>query len=192
MTNRTQDYKKMILSVDPGINNCGLSILDFDKQFEVKETFLVKNARKFTDEEKIIESKFGNRTVKVLAILNKIKEILDIYPIDYVVIEAPFYNALTPIAYSSLLEVIVSIRYEILIKRDIKSKMVEPLLVKKLFTQQAMASKEVIKQFLFKKKESGEIIINKSIEELSEHEIDSIAIGFVHYLSVLEEKMESC
>lgn len=182
----------MILSIDPGINNCGLSILDFGKQFEVKETFLVKNARKFTDEEKIIEAKFGNRTVKVLAILNKIKEILDTYPIDYVVIEAPFYNALTPIAYSSLLEVIVSVRYEILIKRDIKSKMVEPLLVKKLFTQQAMASKEVIKQFLFKKKESGEIIINKSIEELSEHEIDSIAIGFVHYLSVLEEKMESC
>ena len=102
----------MILSIDPGINNCGLSVLDLDTQFEVKENVLVKNARKFTDEEKVVETRFGNRTVKVMAIINKIKEILVKYPsIDSLIIEAPFYNALTPMAYGSLLEVIFSIKY---------------------------------------------------------------------------------
>lgn len=179
-----------ILSIDPGINNAGLAIISTDKQFEVIETHLVKNARKFTDEEKIIETKFGNRTVKVLAILNKIKELLKKYSIEYVVIEAPFYNALTPVAYGSLLEVIFAIRYTILFPENIQSKMLEPLLVKKLFTQQAMASKEIIKQFLIKKKEDGSILMPKNIEEMSEHEIDAVAIGFVHYLSTLEEKTE--
>ena len=179
----------MILSIDPGINNCGLSVLDLESQFEVKETWLVKNARKFTDEEKVVEAKFGNRTVKVMAIINKIKEILSTYPnINRLIIEAPFYNALTPMADGSLLEVIFSIKYLIIIPNNLEMKLVEPLLVKKLFSRQHLASKEVIKQFLYKKRDDKEIIISKEIDGLSEHEIDSIAIGYVHYLSVLEER----
>ncbi|NTW91117.1 MAG: hypothetical protein HGA35_04215 [Erysipelotrichaceae bacterium] len=91
-------------------------------------------------------------------------------------------------AYGSLLEVIFSIKYTIIIPNELVMKLVEPLLVKKLFAKQHMASKEVIKQFLFKKRDDGEIKITKEIETLSEHEIDSIAIGYVHYLSVLEER----
>ena len=178
----------MILSIDPGINNCGLSILNLNSQFEVKETWLVKNARKFTEEEKIIEAKFGNRTVKVISIINKIKEILSIYPNVYsFIIEAPFYNALTPTAYGSLLEIIFSIKYLIIIPNNLEMRLIEPLMVKKLFSNQHLASKEVIKQFLHKKRDNKEIIISKEIDELSEHEIDSIAIGYVHYLSLLEE-----
>lgn len=179
----------MILSIDPGINNCGLSVLDLDTQFEVKENVLVKNARKFTDEEKVVETKFGNRTVKVMAIINKIKDILTRYPeIDALIIEAPFYNALTPMAYGSLLEVIFSIKYLIVIPNQLGMKLVEPLLVKKLFSGQHMAKKEVMKQFLIKKVADGDIKFTGDVESLSEHEIDSIAIGFVHYLSVLEER----
>lgn len=178
-----------ILSIDPGINNCGLSVLDLETEFTVKDTWLIKNARKFTDEEKIIETRFGNRSVKVMAIINKIKEILATYPsISTIIIEAPFYNTLTPTAYGSLLEVIFSIKYLIVIPSQLNMKLVEPLLVKKLFAKQHIASKEVIKQFLHKKKETGEIIISKNIDEMSEHEIDSVAIGYVYYLSVLEER----
>ncbi len=179
----------MILSIDPGINNCGLSVLDLDTQFEVKENVLVKNARKFTDEEKVVETRFGNRTVKVMAIINKIKEILVKYPsIDALIIEAPFYNALTPMAYGSLLEVIFSIKYLVVIPNQLGMKLVEPLLVKKLFSGQHMAKKEVMKQFLIRKRDDGEIKIAGDVEALSEHEIDSVAIGYVHYLSLLEER----
>lgn len=180
----------MILSIDPGINNAGLSVINFDNEFKVIETHLVKNARKFTDEEKVIESKFGNRSVKVIAILNKIKQLLSTYKdINAIIIEAPFYNALTPMAYGSLLEVIFAIKYTIIIEQELGFKLIEPLLVKKLFANQSQASKEAMKQFLIKKKENRDVIIDKNIEELSEHEIDSVAIGYVHYLSTLEEKM---
>jgi Holliday junction resolvasome RuvABC endonuclease subunit len=64
MSNILQDFS-MILAIDPGINNCGLALIDIENNFNVKETYLVKNARKFTDEEKIIEAKFGSRSVKV-------------------------------------------------------------------------------------------------------------------------------
>lgn len=179
----------MILSIDPGINNCGLSVLDLETQFEVKENVLIKNARKFTDEEKVVETRFGNRTVKVMAIINKITEILVKYPsIDALIIEAPFYNALTPMAYGSLLEVIFSIKYLIVIPNQLGMKLVEPLLVKKLFSGQHMAKKEVMKQFLIRKRDDGEIKISGDVEALSEHEIDSVAIGYVHYLSLLEER----
>ena len=177
-----------ILSIDPGINNCGISLLEVEEKFIVKDTFLVKNARKFTDEEKVIEAKFGNRAVKVNAIINKIQELLQSNTIDSIIIEAPFYNALTPMAYGSLLEVIFAIKYTVILPNNLFLKLVEPLLVKKLFAKQSLASKEVIKQFLIKKKDSGEIAIDKVIDELSEHEIDSIAIGYVHYLTLLEEK----
>lgn len=179
----------MILSIDPGINNCGLSVLNLESDFVVSETCLVKNARKFTDEEKVVETKFGNRTVKVMAIINKIKDILTRYPsIDRLIIEAPFYNALTPMAYGSLLEVIFSIKYLIVIPNSLDMKLIEPLLVKKLFSGQHLAKKEVMKQFLIKKRDEGEIKFTGEIDSLSEHEIDSIAIGYVHYLSLLEER----
>lgn len=180
----------MILAIDPGINNCGLALIDIENNFNVKETYLVKNARKFTDEEKIIEAKFGSRSVKVLAILNKINELLNTYKnIDTIIIEAPFYNALTPMAYGSLLEVIFSIKYSIILNRDLKFKLIEPLLIKKLFANQGQTSKEVMKQFLIKKQKNKDILIEKNIEEMSEHEVDSVAIGFVHYLSILEERI---
>lgn len=178
-----------ILSIDPGINNCGLSVINYEKEFTVIETCLVKNARKFTDSEKVIESKFGNRAVKVIAILNTIDSILTTYKdIDTIVIEAPFYNALTPMAYGSLLEVIFAIKYTIVIKKELGFKLVEPLLVKKLFSNQSQASKEAMKQFLIKKKENKDILLNKDVTELSEHEIDSIAVGYIHYLNDIEEK----
>lgn len=176
-----------ILSVDPGINNCGLSVLNLDSNFVVTETILVKNARKFTDEEKVVETKFGNRTVKVMAIVTKIKELLEKYPcINKIIVEAPFYNALTPMAYGSLLEVIFSIKYLVTIPVDLEMKLVEPLLVKKLFSGNHMAKKEVMKQFFIKKMEEGVIKFDGNIEELSEHEVDSVAVGYVHFLSMSE------
>jgi Holliday junction resolvasome RuvABC endonuclease subunit len=177
------------LSIDPGLNFCGISVISFNKiddntgTFEVLDTILVKNARKFTDEEKVIETKLGNRTVKVLAILSTINELLFKHDIESIVVEAPFYNALTPMAYGSLLEIIFAIKYSIVVDSELKFKLIEPLLIKKIFTNMSQANKEQMKKFLLSKKEDGSIIINKNIEELSEHEIDSIAVGFVHVLT---------
>lgn len=177
----------MLISIDPGVNNCGIAIFDIENnKFIIKDTFLIKNARKFTKEEKIIEQCYNNRTVKVLAIINFIKNIVDNNNIKNIIIEAPFYNTLTPMAYSSLLEVIFGIKYSIVIPNNLIMKLIEPLLIKKLFSNQRLASKDLIKQFLINKKQDGSIILDKDPLTLSEHEIDAIAVGFVYYLKMIQ------
>ncbi len=170
----------MFLSVDPGINNFGLCVYDNQNNFSVIETKLVKGNRKFTEEEKLIEVKYGARVVKINSILEILKDIKSKYIIEGIVLEAPFYNALTPVAYGSLLEVITVVKYMFAYKYNLEFKLIEPLLVKKIFANKSLAAKDVIKQFLKQKKEDGSILLSTDIENLSEHEIDAIAVGFVH------------
>ena len=175
--------KGYMLSLDPGIAFTGISINDTSEGFRVVETHIVKNNRTFTPEEKVIEKSQGPRAVKLLAIINKFKSLLEDFNIEMIVIEAPFYNALTPQAYGSLLEVVFGLKYSVLVPMDLKYRLIEPTLVKKLFTSHGMAKKEMMKQFLISKIATGEIKMDKPVESLTEHEIDSIAIGYVHWLT---------
>lgn len=175
--------KGYMLSLDPGIAFTGISINDTSEGFRVVETHIVKNNRTFTPEEKVIEKSQGPRAVKLLAIINKFKSLLERFNIEMIVIEAPFYNALTPQAYGSLLEVVFGLKYSVLVPMDLKYRLIEPTLVKKLFTSHGMAKKEMMKQFLISKIATGEIKMDKPVESLTEHEIDSIAIGYVHWLT---------
>ena len=173
--------KGYTLSLDPGIAFTGISINDTSEGFRVVETHIIKNNRAFTPEEKVIEKSQGPRAVKLLAIINKFKSLLERFNIEMIVIEAPFYNALTPQAYGSLLEVVFGLKYSVLVPMDLKYRLIEPTLVKKLFTSHGMAKKEMMKQFLISKIATGEIKMDKPVESLTEHEIDSIAIGYVHW-----------
>ena len=174
----------MILSIDPGINNCGISIIDLSEQFKVLDTILINNARKFTPEEKLSELRIGSRGVKVMCIINKLQELIDDNDISMIVVEAPFYSALTPAAYGSLLEVISAIKYRLIIDSSLEFKLVEPLLVKKTFASQAQASKPTMKESLIRRTGNKEISLSKNIDSLSEHEIDSIAVGFTHFVQL--------
>lgn len=179
----------MLLCIDPGLNNCGLSIIDDKDDFLVKKTVLVKNARKFTEEERVIETKYGSRTVKVKAIVKDIENLLLEFPdIHTVIMEAPFYNKAMPNAFGSLLEVIFSVKYMVVVPKDLGFAKVEPLLVKKFFSKQHLASKQVIKEALIKNVQLGYVKLAEGldVEKMSEHEIDSIAVGY-SYRSVLED-----
>jgi len=184
----------MLLAIDPGVNNCGLAVLTTEPQVTVLETVNVKNARKFTDQEKVIEKDYNARVVKVSHILTSVNDMLDKYPdIQEVSIETPFYNALRPAAYGSLLEVISAIKYNIVIPRKMKLRMIEPLLIKKMFISvkvtKLMTKKQVMKDFLLAKITAGAIQFTGDFDALSEHEIDAIAIGFVSNLFAIEEKL---
>jgi hypothetical protein len=71
------------------------------------------------------------------------------------------------------------------VNTDLKFKLIEPLAIKKIFTNISQATKEDMKKFLLAKKKDKSIILDKEVEELSEHEIDSIAVGFVYVLTEL-------
>ncbi|WP_396190487.1 hypothetical protein [Flavobacterium sp.] len=177
----------MLLSIDPGLNNCGLAVINTDNQFTVIETATIKNARKFDTEEKTLENFFNTRIVKLLHIEKSIRGFLEKYSdISEVAIEAPFYHASTPMAFSSLLEVVSVIKHKIFIPIQINPKMVEPMLVKKMFITEkltkGMNGKEVMKEFLKKRIAIGDVVYAGDVEVLSEHEIDAIGVGFTHKL----------
>lgn len=174
---------KYWISLDPGINFTGMSVIDPVNGFAVIETHIVKNNRAFTPDEKIVERSQGPRAVKLLAIINRFKSLLDRFDIGMIIIEAPFYNALTPQAYGSLLEVIFGLKYSVLVPMDLQYRLIEPTLVKKMFALHGMAKKEVMRQFLVAKVAAKEIKMDKPVDELTEHEIDSVAIGYVHWLT---------
>lgn len=183
----------MLLSIDPGINNCGVAVVDYSERFNVVEVFNVCNARKFTPNEKLTETQFGTRVVKVGNILEKVSECLQRNKaIDHVTIEAPFYNALTPVAYGSLLEVISAIKYNLLVPSGIVFSMQEPMLVKKLFIgakiTRGMTGKDVMRIHMQKQVDDGHIHTPKLVVDMTEHEIDAIAIAYVKIMRILEEK----
>lgn len=186
----------MILSIDPGVNNCGVAVVDYSTCFKVAEVFNVTNARKFTQEEKLVEAKFGARVVKVNNILSQVEGCLLRHPrVNHVTIEAPFYNALTPLAYGSLLEVISAIKYRLLLPMGLAFSMTEPLVVKKVFLSvkinKGTTAKEVMRRFMEQKVKDKIIVVGKPVQEMTEHEIDAIAIAFVKVASILEEKQNA-
>ena len=182
----------MLMSIDPGINNCGVAVVDFTDAFKVLEVFNIANARKFTPLEKEVEVKFGTRVVKVTHIVQCVADVLARYPkIEHITIEAPFYNALTPMAYGSLLEVISAIKYGLIVPRGLDFSMTEPLLVKKIFLNtkitKGMTAKVVMREFMQRKVDEGVVLVDKLVPDMTEHEIDAIAIAFVKVLTTLRE-----
>lgn len=181
----------MLLTIDPGLNNCGVVVSDPVNGFTVIDSLCVKNTRKFSDEEKILELKYGSRAVKVLSIVKSIEEMVDRYSPTKIIVESPFYHHLTPMSYSILLEVIVAIRYMVVMPRNIDFGSIEPMLIKKLFTSHGASSKDVMREFLIRKIDEGSIKIHRPVAELSEHEVDAIAVGYVFKISVLDQQKES-
>lgn len=180
------------LAVDPGINNCGLCVGSYiDNKYHIHKTHKVNNLRKLVENEKTLEEKYDLRSVKVLAILQEIKKLIDHYGIKDIIIEAPFYNSLTPNAFGSLLEVIYAIKYSIAIPNNYNIILFEPLNIKKQFTTFSQAKKHVMKEFLLSKQLNKEILHDEDInfDTISEHEIDAIAVGYCFTLLLQKEKV---
>lgn len=172
-----------IIAVDPGINFCSVMVLEADKKFQVIESHLIDNSRAFTPEYKELEKIHGTRTTKVLKIIDKIKELIDKYQITELAVEAPFYSSLTPMAYGSLLEVVLGIRYLLVMPLQLDMKLIEPTAVKRTFTGKGNASKVTMREFLVAKIQSCEILMDIDPQTLSEHEVDGIAVGYTYWRS---------
>lgn len=183
--NSQKTSEKFLIAIDPGLNFCGLVVADQQGNFRVRESNLVNNSRAFSPEAKLVEQKYGSRTVKVQAILAKINAFLANYEVDTIVIEAPFYNRMTPAVYGALLEIIYTIKYLVVIPRELQLFIVEPTLVKRLFTAKGSADKAMMRNFMKSKSEAGEIQLDVDLDAMSEHEVDAAAIAYIHRQTLL-------
>ena len=176
----------MYIAIDPGINNTGVILftLSSDKKFTVINSRLILNIRKFTIEEKLIIKKYGDRVPKLQSILNGVNEVYNSNKdlIKGIIIEAPFYSSFRPQTFGSIIEVITLIKYNIAYKLNIDFNLIEPLLIKKIFSTKGMATKELMKEVLEQKVKNNEIFVPFNVDILSEHEIDAIAVGYSHYI----------
>ena len=173
----------MVISIDPGVTHCGVSVV---KNMGVgKVTVLdhvnVRGSRKLQEEYLEVAESHGERTGKLFRICSAIKEYLLKYPkITHIVVEAPFFSARSPRAFEALLDVIHAIKYIVSIPEAIELISLEPTLVKKVFTGKGNSKKEIMLEYINKKIDSKDILVEER-ESLTEHEIDSIAVGYTFF-----------
>lgn len=173
----------MIISIDPGITNCGVSLIEEkgDKLI-VRDCINIVGTRKLNPDLKELTQQYGDRSGKVLRISEKIIEIIEENPdIKFIAIEAPFFNRMRPAAFESLLEVVFVVKYKVAVPRSLDLVLVAPMLVKKHWTDKGNAKKEMMLSELEKRVKEGSVILPRPIETLTEHEIDSIAVGYTSF-----------
>lgn len=173
----------MILSIDPGINNTGISLLTIDNEkVHVQEHWLVQPDKNLIKNNKAVVELYGDRILRLKHIIDTIKSLLESFPnIHSIAIESPFYNRFRPSTYGSIVEINTLIKYNICYAYGLSYNAIEPLLIKKTFSNFGLSDKLGMKDSLHKHLEMGNIIMGKDPELLSEHEIDSIAIGYTCY-----------
>lgn len=183
----------MFISIDPGIRFCGVSILESKKdKLKVHETTTIVGTRKIRDPKLAdLAKRYGDRTGRVFKIKEVVEDLLEKYPnIKEIVMEAPFFNRFSPVAFAALLEVLHILKYEVIIPKDLKFAIIEPRTVKKWWTGSGNAKKEAMKETLVEKVKNKSVVIDTDVEELSEHVIDSIAVGYTFDAMKKEGKLE--
>jgi len=169
----------LIMGIDPGINNCGVSIGRYypktDFLREVTRTTLHANAQAKKDNKQ--DSKLYGSTYSLLVLERMFGQLLDEYQPRYVACEDAFYNPRTPNAYASLKSCILSFK-RVLYYRKQNLYLIAPKQAKAI-VYEGTASKEAVQSAIlklpdFKVRDTKE---NPAVE-MVEHEADALAIMY--------------
>jgi len=170
---------KYIIAIDPG-SNTGVTIFKVDKQYKIlkiENKIFKLNKNKLTYSKDIIL----NRLLYLTDICNKL---YDDYKPEHLFLEAAFMNVRFPKAVMQLSQYIAVIQMSFINKnKNINIKTYPPKYVKKFIGAGGNAKKEDMTKAVSKIKELKKLLS----EDLTEHEIDSIAIG---YIGISELKKE--
>lgn len=177
----------MIISIDPGINSTAIAVTSVENgNLRVHYTEFINNTKAFTPHQKLQEKKYDSRYVRAVKITDAVERLCDVYDIDAIVTEGAFFNPTRPLAYSTLLEVIYAVKYSVIRNMKIPYTEIPPKKVKQIFHGKGNAKKEDMEAVLKQHLENKTILIDKKMEELTEHEIDSIAVAYSYYKEILK------
>lgn len=171
-----------IIGIDPGIHNCGVALCEYNtdsKKLIVKDFFTIhasELARKFNKKDSVT---YGS--IFSLFLLEKeFDSIFKEYQPDYIGSEDAFYNPRTPNAFISLKSCINSIK-RVLYSYSKKLNLIAPKLAKATVIK-ATANKNDMMTAITK---LPDLIIEKDITDIVEHEADAIGIAYTLYKSIL-------
>ena len=162
----------VILSIDPGTNYTGVTfwILD-DYTLDINDiksfTINLTTIDYVTEKYKIIQ--------RINILINMLEYWIDIYKPRYLVIEAGFINILRPAAYGPIANTIFAIENLFISKSNTYNIIEYPPKYVKQYVSVGTADKNDIKTAVSNIDNITRLI---NIDTLSEHAIDSLAIGY--------------
>ena len=166
--------KGIICGIDPGTINLGFSIIEVD-------LFLsITNIKAITFASEILDDSKRDYYSRIKAQKENLLHQFYYYRPFAVACEGSFYNSFRPSAFKPLIETIQAIRESCAEYNGYECFFIyEPKLVKKATGAIANPNKYLIKQAIINNQEIKNAY-NGDINRLSEHSIDSIAIGYTH------------
>ena len=162
----------VVLSIDPGTNYTGVTFWTLDDY-----TLDIKDIKSFTIDLTTID--YVIEKYKIIQRINVLVDILDywldIYKPHYLVIEAGFINILRPAAYGPIANTIFAIE-NLFINKSKSYNIIEyPPKYVKQYVSIGTADKDDIRSAI---SNISDIVKYIDITSLSEHGVDSLAIGY--------------
>lgn len=173
-----------ILGIDPGMKT-GIGALGIDYRTNLivsAEGFTIKTDRLF-DLSGLQSDVHSERKIALYNLQRAVLYYLTVYNPVEVAMEAPFFNRFSPMTYGSLVEIVTMISSTIIaFNPNIRITMYPPMTVKKWVGAKAAAKNTEKGKILVKDavKNIPEIMNTMlvNIDDLSEHAIDGVAIGY--------------
>lgn len=166
-----------ILALDPGLSKMGWALLELKKKkINVLKVGTIETKKVTTRVAyKRLNQKYGNRIITLLKLEKNLFKIMQEYQPDHFAIEDAFFNSRFASAFSALVQVML-VTTRLVFKLFHKTVHKIPTKsAKKALCGHGGDSKAPIKKAIQKNKN---IKLNITVDELTEHEADAIAVGY--------------
>lgn len=178
----------MIIASDPGVRFCGMSVLSkTDTGFKVHKTLTINNTRKPKGEALNFFRLFGKRKAQISFISEGFISLFDEFKDEITAhaTEDPFIHWKRPTGVIPIAEISAVLAYICSNNYEVNTTGFSAKTIKAHFAGVGDAGKDNMYTALRGRIESGNIILADGIkeEDLSEHEIDSIAIGVTYLMN---------
>lgn len=176
-----------MLNIDPGFNNLGVSIFEVDTRSGrinkiIIESIVTDKAPSFSG---YSEEYVPERLYKLRKIYDNVRELCSYYRPAILAHETPFYNPRMPAAFGSLVEVLTAVKNAVLDDNsNIYIEGISPQSVKKGVGAAGKKGKDIMFEHVLAIPELRDVL-DSPIESLTEHCIDSMAVGWTVLNSIL-------
>lgn len=177
-----------IAAIDPGTRFLGFSAIHVDNQTLqiVKSEAYTVQVMKMIREDHQLSLLHGHKYARLTSLRQDLVDKFNYYRPAYIVSESAYYNPRTPGAYAPLIECIQIERDAVLEYNPLMPlNTIEPSAIKAAIGAKGNAKKDPVLDRVLQLPLNYEGLC--PMDQLSEHAIDSLAIGYAFYLSLLKE-----
>lgn len=172
-----------LVAIDPGLNNIGVAVFQFQTnplKILTINAFTIKEER--VEDRTCLDGEYiAEQVVKRTRMVNAVLTVLKKVSPEALVSESPFFDRRKPGSFAVLTEVINDIFSGTLrFNNNIRISMVAPLLVKHTLGVAGQKGKEVVKEAMSQTQEVLEVL-ESDFDELDEHAIDAIGVGYTYF-----------